>query len=225
MPVKNGERWLARALESVLAQEHKDYELLVCDGGSTDNSARIIESYLDKMPLIFIQKKDESPNAATQVLQRMMTGDVAGFLMCDDVLLPNAFRRVSDTFSDYRVEWVYSPINLVNDEDSKTLFRMGDEPEITYAMALEKNMIPSEGMWVRTEVWRSVGGVSDKYKYADDYEFQLRLFKAGILLHKIQEDTVEFHVTGENRSRKPPHSNINNESEEVRREYQNGNRI
>jgi glycosyltransferase involved in cell wall biosynthesis len=47
MPVYNGERFLAAAIESILRQSFRDYELLVVDDGSTDGSARIAGAYDD----------------------------------------------------------------------------------------------------------------------------------------------------------------------------------
>ena len=48
LPVYNGERYLRQAIDSVLAQSYGDFDLLICNDASTDNSAEIIESYRDR---------------------------------------------------------------------------------------------------------------------------------------------------------------------------------
>ena len=50
VPVYNTEKWLRRCVDSILAQTFKDFELLLIDDGSTDNSGTICDEYIGKDP-------------------------------------------------------------------------------------------------------------------------------------------------------------------------------
>jgi glycosyltransferase involved in cell wall biosynthesis len=91
--VRDGERFLAEALESALGQSYNDLELVVVDDGSTDRSAEIAKRYVDSAPdrIRLVRHPDPSSrgmSAARALGVRFAQGDVIGFLDADDVWLP-----------------------------------------------------------------------------------------------------------------------------------------
>jgi len=59
MSIHNQEKYLKRAIESILAQSFKDYDFLILDDGSTDESLEIIKSFKDKRIRLFRNKKSK----------------------------------------------------------------------------------------------------------------------------------------------------------------------
>jgi glycosyltransferase involved in cell wall biosynthesis len=88
MNVRNGEQFLREALDSVLAQTFTDWELIVWDDCSTDDSAMIVKQYHDPRIQYFLSP-DETPlgEARNQAI-RQGTGDWLAFLDQDDIWLP-----------------------------------------------------------------------------------------------------------------------------------------
>ena len=89
MPVLNGERYLAEAIESILSQTFADFELIIVDDGSDDRSAEIIRSFQERDGRIqFIQLEDNmGPATARNCGIFASCGEYVTFMDCDDISL------------------------------------------------------------------------------------------------------------------------------------------
>jgi glycosyltransferase involved in cell wall biosynthesis len=90
MPVYNREKYVRQAIDSVLSQSFKDYELFAIDDGSTDRSAEILESYGDKIR--FLRQINRGPEAARNNAATLARGDYIVFLDSDDFFFPFALQ-------------------------------------------------------------------------------------------------------------------------------------
>src|ERR1035437_46765 len=89
MPVLNGERFIAEAVESVLAQTYSRYELIVIDDGSTDGTPERVASYRGKLELQYVRHAERQGIAASMNDGvRHATGDLIAFLDHDDAWFP-----------------------------------------------------------------------------------------------------------------------------------------
>lgn len=91
VPVFNGERYLAEALGSILAQTHPPLELIVVDDGSTDASATIAAGYGDRVRLV--RQANAGPASARNRGLDLAAGDFVAFLDSDDLWHPDKLRR------------------------------------------------------------------------------------------------------------------------------------
>ncbi len=91
--VFNGAKYIAHAIESFLAQSYENKELIIVDGISTDGTHEIISSYEKRFPqtIKWIQEKDSGISNARNIALKYVTGDVVGFLGCDDFFHKNFF--------------------------------------------------------------------------------------------------------------------------------------
>lgn len=92
IPVRNGERFLADALESACAQTHEELEILVSDNGSTDGTIEICERFAAADPRVRVLREEENRGAAANFnkLAREARGEAFWWLPHDDRLLPRA---------------------------------------------------------------------------------------------------------------------------------------
>lgn len=86
IPVYNRAHTIRRAVESVLAQSHTDYELIVVDDGSTDNTRGVLEAYKSRVTYVYQENRERS--AARNNGLRHASGKYVVFLDSDDWLLP-----------------------------------------------------------------------------------------------------------------------------------------
>jgi Glycosyl transferase family 2 len=90
-------RFLAAAIDSVLAQDHDDVQIVVVDDGSTDESREVIAGYGSRVEAVL--KANGGQASAMNAGFARCTGDVVIFLDSDDALLPEAARRAADAFA------------------------------------------------------------------------------------------------------------------------------
>ena len=107
VPVYNVENYLAECLESVLSQTYQNYELILVNDGSTDNSGSICDEYSQKHDFIKAFHKHNEGQIATRCFGlKYAVGDYVVFLDSDDELYPNALQVICDYINEYRADCV-----------------------------------------------------------------------------------------------------------------------
>ena len=99
LPVHNRADVLPRAIGSVVEQELKDFELIVIDDGSTDNSAQVAESFGDQRIRVTRLDRNRGGNVARNHGIRAASAPLIAFLDSDDRYLPNKLSRRSSRFT------------------------------------------------------------------------------------------------------------------------------
>jgi len=99
IPSYNQAEYLERTLLSVINQG-VDTEIIVIDGGSTDNSVEIIKKYEDKIAY-WVSEKDRGQSHALNKGFAKATGDIFGWQNSDDIYMPGAFKKVTEVFEKH----------------------------------------------------------------------------------------------------------------------------
>src|SRR6202045_2216945 len=125
MPVYNRQKYVGEAIDSVLAQTFKDYEIFAIDDGSTDLSAAVLVSYGTRIKLL--QQPNQGPEVARNKAAALAQGEYLVFLDSDDFFFPFAL----ETFDQVIQNFDSPPLVL----GSVTFFHenAGKEPEIPAA--------------------------------------------------------------------------------------------
>jgi glycosyltransferase involved in cell wall biosynthesis len=114
IPNYNYERYVGQAIESALALEHSDKEVIVVDDGSTDGSRTIIEEYADKKVVLPVFKKNGGLSDAVNAGYSQAGGDLIYILDADDLVLPTMMRELLTVFRP-GVSKVQFYLEIVND--------------------------------------------------------------------------------------------------------------
>lgn len=107
IPLYNKGRHIARALEGVLGQKHQDYEIIVIDDGSTDNSAGIVKGYSDRR-LRFIQQANSGVSVARNRGIEMAGAKLVAFLDADDYWKPDYLNTIMRLHNCYPQAGLYA---------------------------------------------------------------------------------------------------------------------
>lgn len=96
IPAYNYARYLPRAFDSILVQENRDYEIVVVDDGSTDNTGDVVRTYQDrsKPRILYVFQGNRGPSAARNHGVRRSSGMYLFFLDADDALMTDALERL-----------------------------------------------------------------------------------------------------------------------------------
>lgn len=100
-PCYNAERFIAQAIDSVLCQSYQNFEFIIIDDGSSDNSIAIVSKYCESDQRIIHIKQQNSgkPSIARNNGIKKSTGDILMFLDADDTMLPGKLSAVIKAFS------------------------------------------------------------------------------------------------------------------------------
>lgn len=110
-PCYNGSKYLSDCIESVLSQTYDDWEMLIVDDCSTDNSVDIIREYVQKDSRIKFIKNDKasgSPAIPRNIGIDKALGRYLAFLDCDDMWLPNKLQEQLSLFNDRKCVMTFS---------------------------------------------------------------------------------------------------------------------
>jgi glycosyltransferase involved in cell wall biosynthesis len=211
LPVYNGGAFLREALESILNQRFTDFECIVIDDGSTDNTAQIVNSYTD--PRIVYTKNDRN-RGLIFTLNRgvdMARGTYLARMDGDDICMPERLeKQVRYLEQNPAVPILAAVIELI-DEQGKFLGHWNDD-KVSITPKQIRNMLPRHNCLAhpsvtgRTEVFR-------KYKYnpkqkdgVEDYDLWLRLTADNLPIHKLDEVLLKYRVVSNSLSRQ--HKNV-----------------
>ena len=209
----NSGKTVGDTLKSVLAQTYHDYELLVVDGASKDNTLEVVKKMepLFEGRMRYISEPDNGIYDAMNKGIRMATGDVIGILNSDDFYTSDdALACIAWTLEKEKVDAVYGDIHYVDDEDLKKCVRYySSKPFRRWMMRL--GFMPAHpSFYCRKEVYEKYGAFdAENYRVAADFENLLRLiFVNKIKMHYINKDFVTMRTGGASNSGLESHKRI-----------------
>ena len=186
----NSARYLREAIESVLAQTYPHWEIIFWDNQSTDESAKIFNSYSDSRLRYFIAPEHTKLGQARNQAVKQARGEWLGFLDCDDVWLPEKLEKQVAIILDEGPELglVYGQM-LVLDENyepsskwsagmskysKKTLLKSLPEGWI-FNKLIKFNFISLVTAIVETKLYHEVGGLTEHFEISEDYELFVKV--------------------------------------------------
>lgn len=156
-PCYNSGRFIAEMIESVLDQDYTDWELLITDDCSTDNSVDIIKSYACNDPRIKLFKLEKNSGAgiARNKSIEMAKGRYIAFCDSDDLWRKDKLSKQLDFISEGCREFVFCQAVII-DTEGKTVGINHRKPVVTYASTKRVNYIGTSGVMYDT---RRIGKV------------------------------------------------------------------
>ncbi len=106
LPVFNSEKFIKKSVESVLSQTLDDFELIIVNDGSTDNTLNIINSFKDSRIKI-LNQSNQGPGAARNAAFKVVKGDYIMYLDSDDWFCPDAFKTAYGQATRFRTDMTF----------------------------------------------------------------------------------------------------------------------
>jgi glycosyltransferase involved in cell wall biosynthesis len=116
MPVYNAERFVKQSIDSILNQTEKDFELIMVNDGSSDDSENIILSY-DDPRIVYIKQENSGVAAARNKGLDIAKGELIAWQDADDISLPARLETMKQWFDNPSIGFVHSDMLLIDDAD------------------------------------------------------------------------------------------------------------
>src|SRR5574340_1703994 len=121
--VYNNRDTIAHALDSALAQDHPNVELIVIDGGSTDGTLEVLQAYTDRLAVL-VSEPDRGIYDALNKGIAHASGEIVGFLHSDDLFADTTvLSRVAAVFADPKMDAAYGDLLYVRKDDPRRVVR------------------------------------------------------------------------------------------------------
>ena len=174
MPSLNQGRFIAQSIESALAQDFPSVELIVVDGGSSDETLAILKSFGARLK--WISEKDDGQSQAVNKGWRMARGEILGWLNADDLLAPDATRRAVDALdSDRALAGVYGDCVYVDEAGAELGKFPSEDFDYEKLVLRAEDFIPQPGVFLRRAWLERADMLDENLHFVMDYDLWLRL--------------------------------------------------
>ncbi len=173
IPTMNSARTIEKCLSSIRSQRYPHIEIIVVDGGSTDQTRYIAETAADKVLLV------KGPlGLARHAGARIAKGEILG-IFDSDVYLPHAnwLERAVSTLLSKPAAAILWPINVPPENASrvaKAYFTLWK-----YRLITTRNPVPGGNILVLRKAYDEVGGINPRLHFGEDYDLVIKILRKG----------------------------------------------
>lgn len=203
MPTHNRAEYIAQAVESVIAQDYPNWELIVVDDGSTDATPSVMEKF--PLPNIrYLRQERQGPAAARNAAIEKARGALIAFLDSDDYFLPGKLSAQARLLLSrpwlgavhsgwQRVDESGNPLGIIEPWKSA--------PKLNLKTWLMWKPVFLGGIMIRADKLRKAGEFNPRLYQTDDVEMMFRLAAAGCRMQWLKQPTVCYRQHSANITR------------------------
>lgn len=203
IPVYNVEKFLRRCLDSILSQTFTDYELIIIDDGSTDQSGKICDEYkeIDRRITFVIHQENQGSSAARNAGLSLCRGKYISFVDSDDWVEPHYLQSMLDCAEKEHADLVISSFIRVS-SDNPTLYNRNEPKDLSKRAVISgyfSNL--HAGLWnklVLRELFIENAITFPQYNYYEDMVVSIKITIAASNI--VYNDTPSYHYVVHNSS-------------------------
>lgn len=173
-PSFNQGRFIEETIRSVLSQGYSRLEYIVCDGGSTDDTASVLDRYIAELAYCVSEPDFGQAHAINKGFAHA-NGDVLGWINSDDLLLPGALLQIADAFVP-ECDVLYA--GPVREFDDRGMVRLVGQDALDFANLVRfwrrRGEWHQPGVFFSRSLWRACGPLDESLHYAMDYDFMCK---------------------------------------------------
>lgn len=173
-PSYNQGKYIEKTIKSILDQKYPNLEYIVVDGGSSDNTLRVLKKYSSN--ILWISEKDNGQTDAINKGIKMSTGKIIAYLNSDDVYEPGSLFTVANYFMDNPEAMLVYGKGKHIDKNGKYIEDYPNKPTDFVGLHGTCSICQPTVFW-RRELMEEIGYFDISLKYAMDYDYWIRVSK------------------------------------------------
>lgn len=204
VPAYNAAIYISKAIDSVLNQSYRDFEIIVVNDGSTDNTIEVLRPYNES--IIYVEQENRKLPAARNAGIRVAGGKYLAFLDSDDLFLPDKLSaQVGCLEARPDLGLVASGHQYIDDTGLllQECHPWIDSPCISLESILFAGLAPVHAVLMRRDWFDRVGGFDEQFAYCEDMDLWYRLALAGCPMAWEPAVVCQYRVHANNMSRSP----------------------
>lgn len=205
MPAYKAQAYIGQSIESVQAQTYRDWELLIADDCSPDNTKEVVANYAAKDPRIRLLslEKNGGPARARNAALASASGRWIAFLDSDDVWLPTKLQRCLEHAQSNHAPLVYTAFRRISAYGGKVGQLIKVPPSLSYKQLLGNTAIATSTVLIDRAI---TGDFRMRVTYYDDFDCWLQILKKHGPAIGLDEDLMRYRVMDQSVSRNKKNS-------------------
>jgi len=199
IPSYNQGKYLEQTILSVINQDYPNVEIIVMDGGSTDNSLVIIKKYAKQLSY-WISKPDNGQADAVATGFEKAKGKLITYLCSDDLIMPNAIKRVVDAWDGNRFAVLYGDYVFIDDK-GKIQEYFKSFPFISWVWRYLNPLMCEPGTFYTRYLYTHVGGINRSLHYAFDLDLFMKFLFSNANFIRLKDTLGAFRKHQEQKGR------------------------
>ena len=180
MTVRNSEKYVSQAIQSVLLQTYRKFEFVIIDDCSTDTTFEIIKEFeqKDKRVKVFRNRFSKGPAESRNIALRMAKGKWVSIIDSDDIFLPKKIEtQVNFIKNNNEIIFVGTSLLFINEVGSHIAFYKykNNSQNLKKEILKNKSFPPHSSYFIKKEYLEKIDGYNNRYSMAPDYDLLLRL--------------------------------------------------
>ncbi len=201
----NHERFVQEAIQSVLDQSFQDFELLIIDDASTDNTVNIIKTFHDTRIHLTVLQQNQGQFVATNLGLKKARGEYIGILNSDDAFHPEKLRKqITFLENNQHIAATFSFTEVIN-EKSRPFKNISDTYSFIFNQSnrtrhewlnyffFKGNCLCHASILIRSKCHQELGYYDPRFANCADLQFWIKL-TAKYPIHIIQEKLTKFRM-------------------------------
>lgn len=199
-PAYNAARFIEETIQSVLSQSYTDWEMIIVDDCSRDDTRVRIETHAqrDKRIRLIAHQTNGGPSAARNTALKAASGRYIAFLDSDDLWLPGKLQTQLDFMRDQACVFSFTAFRRISEDGSGCGRLIGVPNRLNYRQLLKNTAIATSTVIVDR---RETGPFEMIRTYYDDYALWLSLLRRGVVACGFNQDLMRYRVVQRSVSR------------------------
>lgn len=208
IPTYNAGKYIEQAVKCVIEQNYQNWEMIIVDDGSTDNTSSVVFPFLNDKRITYVKKENGGVSNARNYGANLAKGEYLCFLDADDFFHPdNISEKMNILNSDASIGLVHADVRMTDEQGKPSgSFNTGLSGSNLYLNLLAWNecVIPApSSIMIRRDVFYSIGMWDPAFSTAADQDFFIRVTH-NYKIHRIHKALTSYRVVNASMSKNVP---------------------